>query len=87
MPKSDETATQDNLTGRAALRNTLAQRAPDAFLTGDEAAIYIDCSRRALLGLVAARKLRVDGRGTKRRVLFRRATLDAFLEQRAEHAL
>lgn len=84
-PPSDPSGTTHTLTARAVLRNHLAQRPATAFLTADEAAVYLDCSRRALLGLVDERKLKPDGRGTRRRALFRRATLDRFLVDRAQN--
>ncbi len=86
MTERDPSATDHTLTAATLMRNGLAQRPSSAFLTATEAAVYLDCSRRSLMGLVAARELAPDGRGTKRRMLFRRATLDAFLERRAQQA-
>jgi excisionase family DNA binding protein len=71
-------------TAHAAFRTALAQRAPDAWLDRDEAAVYLGVSRKTIRNLMHAGSLVADGRGARRVPLFYRRTLDVFLASRAE---
>jgi len=74
-------ATPPTVPAAAALRNELAKRGADGWFNADEAAVYLDLARRTVRNLISRRELVADGRA--RGPLFRRQTLDAFLEARA----
>lgn len=63
----------------ALLRNALAARPPDALLTLEEAAVYCDRAPKTLRTIASSGALHVAARGARRRPMFRRADLDAFL--------
>jgi hypothetical protein len=67
----------------AALRSELCRRPADAWFTSTEAAVYLGCSRSGLRSVCGRGELIPDGRGLKGLAMFRRRTLDAFLEARA----
>jgi excisionase family DNA binding protein len=83
---SSRTDTAPRVHARVLLRNALAQRPPDAFLTAEEASLYLERSRGTIRNLVAAKRLRPDGRGPRRVALFRRSTLDAFIAAGAKRS-
>jgi hypothetical protein len=80
---SRPTTGEHDASSLAALRTELCRRPADAWFTSTEAAAYLGCTRSGLRTVCARGDLAPDGRGLKGLAMFRRRTLDAFLEARA----
>src|SRR5688500_17824273 len=64
-------------------RPDLSEGASSAWLTLHEAAAYLRMTASGIRSLISRAEIVPDGRGSRRIAMFRRVTLDAFLERRA----